>query len=148
MDCFSSDKVNECLQITNNWTFYKAVCNLKDCSFILDNDICKCNTFKQIIVRFTRSIRTRNSLKQKLLLNFYRCGEHSDYGTITLLFQDSLGGLEVKGVEGKWINADPVPGAIVVNVGDLLESISGAVLSQTNARYWNNWFLKLLYNQN
>jgi len=63
-----------------------------------------------------------------------RCGEHSDYGTITLLFQDSLGGLEVKGVEGKWINADPVPGAIVVNVGDLLESISGGQYPATRHR--------------
>jgi len=63
-----------------------------------------------------------------------RCGEHADYGTITLLFQDSLGGLEVKGVDGKWINADPIPGAIVVNVGDLLESLSGGKYPATRHR--------------
>ncbi|MCL4150750.1 UNVERIFIED_CONTAM: hypothetical protein GTU68_046861, partial [Idotea baltica] len=50
-----------------------------------------------------------------------RCGEHSDYGTHTLLFQDSMGGLEVKNRKGKWIKANPIEGAILVNVGDLLE---------------------------
>ena len=45
-----------------------------------------------------------------------RCGEHSDYGTITLLYQDQLGGLEVKGVGGCWIQADPLPGCLLVNV--------------------------------
>ena len=37
-----------------------------------------------------------------------RCGEHSDYGTITFLFQDHLGGLEVRAVDGSWVQAEPV----------------------------------------
>jgi len=53
-----------------------------------------------------------------------RCGEHSDYGTITLLFQDSLGGLEVKDVAGNWVSANPIPGTILINVGDLLEAMT------------------------
>ena len=63
-----------------------------------------------------------------------RCGEHSDYGTITLLFQDELGGLEVKDVEGRWIDAKPVPGTILVNVGDLLEAVSGGKFPSTRHR--------------
>ena len=43
-----------------------------------------------------------------------RCSDHFDYGTITLLFQDSLGGLEVKDVGEGWIKAPPIEGCIVV----------------------------------
>ena len=63
-----------------------------------------------------------------------RCGEHSDYGTLTLLYQDELGGLEVKGVEGGWIQADPLPGCLLVNVGDLLEVVSGGRYPATRHR--------------
>lgn len=47
-------------------------------------------------------------------------GAHTDYGLITLLFQDNIGGLQVYD-NGAWIDADPVEGAIVVNTGDLME---------------------------
>ena len=67
-------------------------------------------------------------------LFYFRCGEHSDYGTITLLYQDKLGGLEVKGVDGQWINADPVPGTVLVNVGDLLEALTGGLFPATRHR--------------
>lgn len=50
-----------------------------------------------------------------------RCGAHTDYGTITLLFQDEIGGLQVRDRQRQWVNADPVPGAILVNVGDILQ---------------------------
>ena len=69
-----------------------------------------------------------------MLLYNFRCGEHSDYGTITLLYQDRLGGLEVKGVDGQWINADPVPGTVLVNVGDLLEALTGGLFPATRHR--------------
>ena len=32
-----------------------------------------------------------------------RCGEHSDYGTITFLYQDDMGGLEVRAIDNSWI---------------------------------------------
>jgi len=63
-----------------------------------------------------------------------RCGEHSDYGTITLLFQDSMGGLEVKSVDGRWIPAQPIPGTVLVNVGDLLENLSSGRFPATRHR--------------
>ncbi|XP_064112033.1 uncharacterized protein LOC135219305 isoform X2 [Macrobrachium nipponense] len=50
-----------------------------------------------------------------------RCGAHTDYGTITLLFQDDMGGLYVRDRKGQWVSADPIPGTILVNVGDLLQ---------------------------
>jgi isopenicillin N synthase-like dioxygenase len=46
---------------------------------------------------------------------------HTDYGCITLLWQDNVGGLQVKELAtDSWIDAPPIPGTLVVNVGDLL----------------------------
>jgi isopenicillin N synthase-like dioxygenase len=47
-------------------------------------------------------------------------GAHSDYGCLALLAQDDRGGLQVCNAAGRWIDADPVPGTFVVNVGDML----------------------------
>ncbi|XP_060932886.1 uncharacterized protein si:dkey-10o6.2 [Limanda limanda] len=49
-----------------------------------------------------------------------RCGEHSDYGTITLLFQSSEG-LQVRKRSGEFICAPCVPGAVLVNIADLMQ---------------------------
>ncbi len=43
-----------------------------------------------------------------------RCGEHFDYGTLTFLVQDDIGGLEVKSRGEGWIRARPIPGTILV----------------------------------
>lgn len=48
-------------------------------------------------------------------------GEHSDYGTITLLFQDMVGGLQVRDLKGNWVNVSPIKDTIVVNIADLLQ---------------------------
>jgi isopenicillin N synthase-like dioxygenase len=45
---------------------------------------------------------------------------HTDYGVITLLHQDDVGGLQVATRNGQWVNATPIPGTLVVNSGDLL----------------------------
>ncbi|MDZ7955756.1 isopenicillin N synthase family dioxygenase [Nostoc sp. DedQUE09] len=50
-----------------------------------------------------------------------RAGEHSDYGSITLLFQDDIGGLEVQTVSGEWIVAPAIPDTVIVNTGDLMQ---------------------------
>jgi len=61
-----------------------------------------------------------------------RAGAHSDYGTLTLLFQDSVGGLEVQNPHtGAFVPASPIPDTIVVNVGDLLARWSNDVLRST-----------------
>lgn len=44
---------------------------------------------------------------------------HTDWGCLTLLYQDQTGGLEVRGRDG-WVAAAPIAGTYVVNVGDLL----------------------------
>lgn len=45
-----------------------------------------------------------------------RAGSHSDYGSVTLLFQDMVGGLEVQDKQGNFIPAVPVPETVVVNI--------------------------------
>ncbi|TFK55599.1 Clavaminate synthase-like protein [Heliocybe sulcata] len=61
-----------------------------------------------------------------------RAGAHSDYGTLTLLFQDSVGGLQVQNPHTKeYQAAPPIPGTIVINAGDLLARWSNDVLRST-----------------
>jgi isopenicillin N synthase-like dioxygenase len=60
-----------------------------------------------------------------------RAGEHTDYGSITLLFQDSRGGLQVKSPKGTFVDATPIPGTVVVNAGDLLARWSNDTIKST-----------------
>jgi isopenicillin N synthase-like dioxygenase len=51
-----------------------------------------------------------------------RCGPHTDYGSVTLLFPDpSLGSLKLLTKKGQWVKADPIPGTFLVNVGNVVE---------------------------
>lgn len=51
-------------------------------------------------------------------------GEHTDYGLLTLMAQDHCGGLQVRTDDG-WIEAPPIAGTLVCNVGDMLERLTG-----------------------
>jgi isopenicillin N synthase-like dioxygenase len=48
-------------------------------------------------------------------------GAHTDYGMLTLLWQDAVGGLQVQAADGTWHDVPHRPGAVVINAGDLLE---------------------------
>ncbi len=64
-------------------------------------------------------------------------GEHTDYGNITLLATDDVGGLEVRTRAGEWIVAPPIPGAFVVNIGDCLMRWTNDVYVSTLHRVVN-----------
>ncbi len=63
-------------------------------------------------------------------------GEHTDYGLLTLLAQDEIGGLQVKTPNG-WIEAPPIEGALVCNIGDMLDRLTGGVYRSTPHRVRN-----------
>ncbi|SKA32586.1 Isopenicillin N synthase [Enhydrobacter aerosaccus] len=48
-------------------------------------------------------------------------GPHTDHGIVTILWQDSLGGLEVMGKDGNWMQAAPLRGSFVINIGELMK---------------------------
>lgn len=50
-----------------------------------------------------------------------RAGAHSDYGTLTILWpQDDSRGLEIQCIDNTWQEVRPVPGALIINIGDLM----------------------------
>lgn len=68
-----------------------------------------------------------------------RAGAHTDYGSVTFLFQDSAGGLQVERPPGRdgnnnkgvFVDVKPVEGAIVLNSGDLLARWSNDIIRST-----------------
>ncbi|KAK4999572.1 hypothetical protein LTR66_001403 [Elasticomyces elasticus] len=66
--------------------------------------------------------------------NRVRAGAHTDYGSVTLLFQDSAGGLQVLSPSGTFVDATPIPDTIVVNAGDLLARWSNDTIKSTKHR--------------
>jgi isopenicillin N synthase-like dioxygenase len=48
------------------------------------------------------------------------CGAHADWGALTLLMQDDMGGLQVWDEGVGWVDAPPVPGTYIVNLGDMI----------------------------
>ena len=61
-------------------------------------------------------------------------GAHKDYGWLALLLQDDLGGLQVEAKDGTWIDAVPVPGSFVFNIGEMLEVATQGYLRATRHR--------------
>lgn len=63
-------------------------------------------------------------------------GEHTDYGVLTILKQDDNGGLQIKS-RSRWIEAPPVEGTFVCNIGDMLERMTKGIYRSTPHRVRN-----------
>jgi isopenicillin N synthase-like dioxygenase len=66
-----------------------------------------------------------------------RAGAHEDINLITLLLGAEEAGLELLARDGRWIEVSPPPGALVVNIGDMLQRLTNHVLPSTTHRVRN-----------
>ncbi len=60
-------------------------------------------------------------------------GEHTDYGVLTILRQDDTGGLQVKSRD-RWIDAPPIAGSFICNIGDMLDRMTRGLYRSTPHR--------------
>jgi isopenicillin N synthase-like dioxygenase len=63
-----------------------------------------------------------------------RVGSHTDFGTMTLLFQDPSGGLEVLAADDRWLHAPSIPGTVLINIGDLMQQWTNLEFRSTQHR--------------
>ena len=66
-----------------------------------------------------------------------RAAAHGDINTITLLLGAEEAGLELKNKQGEWVPVSPPPGALAVNVGDMLDRLTNGTLRSTTHRVVN-----------
>ncbi|TFK23413.1 Clavaminate synthase-like protein [Coprinopsis marcescibilis] len=64
-------------------------------------------------------------------------GAHTDYECFTVLWQDPAGGLQVQNTSGEWVDAVPIPGTVVVNLGDQFARWTNDVFKSTPHRVIN-----------
>ncbi|KAI3974945.1 hypothetical protein MKX01_005056 [Papaver californicum] len=61
-------------------------------------------------------------------------GMHTDMSCITIVYQDQIGGLQVRSKQGKWMDINPCEDTLVVNIGDLLQAWSNGQLRSSEHR--------------
>jgi isopenicillin N synthase-like dioxygenase len=66
-------------------------------------------------------------------------GGHCDGGSFTILWQDSLGGLEVRNKSGDWVGVPPIDGTFVINIANLLQLWTNGRFSSTEHRVINRY---------
>lgn len=91
---------------------------------------------------FSRNFNTHTSVLRLLHYPVIRdqvpgtqvAGSHTDYGCITLLYQDQSGGLQVQNNDGEWLDATPIENSFVVNIGNLMQHWTCGVYHSTAHR--------------
>ena len=94
-----------------------------------DADFSKPTTFLRLLYYPPRNVQDPDDL--------FGSAPHTDYGFVTMLAQDKTGGLQVRNVAGEWIDAPPLEGSFVMNVGDALHRWSNGRFISTPHRVIN-----------
>lgn len=63
---------------------------------------------------------------------------HTDFGVLTILCQDNVGGLQIQDLNGDWFHAPPIPDTLIINVADLLSRWTAGKYKSTPHRVVNN----------
>ncbi|PSS33063.1 Gibberellin 20 oxidase [Actinidia chinensis var. chinensis] len=71
------------------------------------------------------------SMKQKEVEGL---GMHTDMSCMTIVYQDAIGGLQVRSKEGTWMDINPCDDSLVVNIGDLMQAWSNGKLRSSEHR--------------
>lgn len=88
-----------------------------------------------------RAVRAANKVAEDAMQQGrhpFGAGAHTDYGMMTLLFQDAVGGLEVQAKRGNWQPVPANPELTIINCGDLLERWTNGRFRSTNHRVLPN----------
>ncbi|AXL53955.1 penicillin synthase (plasmid) [Paraburkholderia caffeinilytica] len=65
-------------------------------------------------------------------------GAHTDWGMLTMLLQDEVGGLEVRNADGEWVRAPHIPGTFIINLGDMVPVLTNGLYHSTMHRVLNS----------
>ncbi len=79
-----------------------------------------------IILRFNHYPSCVNKIKNEII-----AGAHTDYGYLTLLYQDDVGGLQIQTKAEEWVDVPYVEDSFVVNIGDLMQRFTNDVYKST-----------------
>ena len=93
--------------------------------------------FAPFLAEPTQGLRLLHYPPQPDEPDLHGAAPHTDYGFITMLAQDDVGGLEVRNGRGDWVPAPPIPGTFIMNVGDILTRWSNGRLPSVPHRARN-----------
>jgi isopenicillin N synthase-like dioxygenase len=96
-----------------------------------------CGWFLPFFKEPTLFLRLLHYPRQPDETGLFGSAPHTDYGFITILAQDEVGGLEVRNRHNEWIAAPPIEGTFVMNVGDILQRWSNGRFASTPHRVRN-----------
>ena len=76
--------------------------------------------------------------EQEIVANQLGAGAHTDWGLLTFLLQDDIGGLEILNADGDWIKAPHIEGTFVVNLGEMVRVLTNGAYRSNMHRVVNN----------
>jgi isopenicillin N synthase-like dioxygenase len=148
----SDKKASEYLSGPNQWpniigfreiinTYSKQMSTLGRCLISIAAEACKASP-SELMPAFdlpTTWLRLLHYPPSPILRpdDLYGSAPHTDFGALTLLAQDGIGGLQVQTPHGDWIDVPKIDGTFVVNVGDMLNRLSNGFLKSTPHRVIN-----------